>query len=207
MKLLAFFFGEWVYRPYSVLVALVLRSRGARVGKGLLIMGVPRIRLYGKPEHLVIGNNVTFTGDVDLRNRENGRIVLGDGTRIDHGVRIVAARDGGLVLGEKSELGLYSVLNCGALVTIGRKCMISGFVYIQSSNHGMKRHEFIQDQPSVLEQITIGDDVLIASHASVLAGVTIGNGVVVAAKSVVTKDVAPYSIVAGVPAVVKGERV
>lgn len=206
MKLLAFFIGEWIYGPYSALIALSLRLRGARVGRGLLMMGVPRIRLRGKASNLVIGDNVTFTGDVDIRNRENGRIVIGDGARIDHGVRIVAARDGGLILGEKSEIGLYSVINCGALVTIGRKCMISGFVYIQASNHGMKRDEFIQDQPSVLEPITIGDDVLVASHASVLAGVTVGTGAVVAAKSVVTKDVAPYAIVAGVPAAVKGER-
>jgi acetyltransferase-like isoleucine patch superfamily enzyme len=46
----------------------------------------------------------------------------------------------------------------------------------------------------------IGNDVFIASNSIVLAGVKIGSGAVVAAGSVVTKDVDPYQIVAGVPA-------
>ena len=48
--------------------------------------------------------------------------------------------------------------------------------------------------------IIIKDDVLIEAHATILAGVTIGEGSIVAAETVVTKDVGPYSIVAGIPA-------
>ncbi|PTT97863.1 acetyltransferase [Pseudomonas sp. HMWF031] len=48
--------------------------------------------------------------------------------------------------------------------------------------------------------VSIGNDCWICSHAIILSGVTIGNGAVVAAGSVVTKDVAPYEIVAGNPA-------
>lgn len=48
--------------------------------------------------------------------------------------------------------------------------------------------------------ITIGHDVWIGARAIIMDGVTIGNGAVVAAGSIVTKDVPPYSIVAGVPA-------
>lgn len=54
--------------------------------------------------------------------------------------------------------------------------------------------------------VTIGHHVWIASRVTVLPGVTIGEGAVVAAGSVVTKDVAPMSIVAGVPAKPIGER-
>ena len=46
----------------------------------------------------------------------------------------------------------------------------------------------------------IENDVWICDGASILAGVTIGNGAVVAANALVTKDVPPYAIVAGVPA-------
>ena len=48
--------------------------------------------------------------------------------------------------------------------------------------------------------VVIGNDVWFGTDALILSGVTIGNGAVIGARSVVTKDVAPYSIVAGVPA-------
>lgn len=55
-------------------------------------------------------------------------------------------------------------------------------------------------------QIVIGNDVWIGSHALIMGGVTIGDGAVVAAGAVVTKNVEPYSIVAGVPARVIKKR-
>lgn len=48
--------------------------------------------------------------------------------------------------------------------------------------------------------ITVGNDVWIGYEAVILAGVTIGDGAIVGARAVVTKDVAPYTIVGGVPA-------
>ena len=53
---------------------------------------------------------------------------------------------------------------------------------------------------------TIGNDVWTGHNVNILADVTIGDGAVVAAGSVVTKDVPPYAIAAGVPAVLKGFR-
>ncbi len=52
----------------------------------------------------------------------------------------------------------------------------------------------------------IGNDVWIAAGASILRGVTIGDGAVIGAGAVVTKDVEPYSIVAGVAAKKIGQR-
>jgi carbonic anhydrase/acetyltransferase-like protein (isoleucine patch superfamily) len=48
--------------------------------------------------------------------------------------------------------------------------------------------------------VSIGNDVWIGYDALILSGVTIGDGAVIAARSVVTKDIEPFSIVAGVPA-------
>jgi hypothetical protein len=48
--------------------------------------------------------------------------------------------------------------------------------------------------------VTIGHDVWIGEGALIATGVTIGNGAVVAARSIVTKDVSPYTVVAGAPA-------
>ncbi|MBZ4191515.1 hypothetical protein K7B07_21555 [Niabella sp. 3A5MI-3] len=49
------------------------------------------------------------------------------------------------------------------------------------------------------KKVTIGKDVWIGASCIILPGVTIGDGAIVAAGSVVTKDVAPFTIVAGVP--------
>jgi acetyltransferase-like isoleucine patch superfamily enzyme len=55
-------------------------------------------------------------------------------------------------------------------------------------------------------RVTIGNDVWIGEDAVVIGGVRIGDGAVIAARAVVTKDVAPYSVVAGVPAIHKKYR-
>ncbi|MEK9661082.1 MAG: CatB-related O-acetyltransferase [Alphaproteobacteria bacterium] len=48
--------------------------------------------------------------------------------------------------------------------------------------------------------VTIGHDVWVGARAMILSGVTIGNGAIVAAGAVVSRDVAPFTLVAGVPA-------
>lgn len=58
----------------------------------------------------------------------------------------------------------------------------------------------IQGHPTNKGTVTIGHDVWIGYGATIMSGVTIGNGAVIAAHAVVTKDVAPYSMVAGNPA-------
>ena len=54
--------------------------------------------------------------------------------------------------------------------------------------------------------VVIGNDVWVGANATILSGVTIGDGVVIAAGTVVTKDIPPYAIVAGVPANIIGYR-
>lgn len=58
----------------------------------------------------------------------------------------------------------------------------------------------IEGQPWSKGDVIIGHDVWIGYGVTILSGVTIGNGAVIAARSVVTKDVPPYSIVGGDPA-------
>lgn len=54
--------------------------------------------------------------------------------------------------------------------------------------------------------VTIGNDVWIADNVTIMSGVTIGDGAVIAAGSVVSKDVQPYAVMAGNPAVMKKYR-
>ena len=65
----------------------------------------------------------------------------------------------------------------------------------------------IDDNPVPKGPVIIGNDVWIGQNVTILSGVTIGNGAVIAAGSVVTKNVNPYTMVAGNPAVFKKLRV
>ncbi|MEV8239977.1 DapH/DapD/GlmU-related protein [Microbacterium testaceum] len=60
--------------------------------------------------------------------------------------------------------------------------------------------------PSDRDSVKIGRDVWIGGHATVLGGVEIGEGALIGAGAVVTKNVAPYTIVAGNPGRVVGTR-
>lgn len=94
-------------------------------------------------------------------------------------------------------------------VTMGRYVMLGPEVAILGGDHVVDRAGvpmIFSGRPAV-PQTTIGDDVWIGFRAILNAGVTIGNGAVVAAGAVLTKDVAPYTIVGGVPARVIGERI
>ncbi len=66
--------------------------------------------------------------------------------------------------------------------------------------------EGIKDDSYSKGKITINHDVWIGDQVSILSGVTIGNGAVIAARTVVTKDVPSYAIVAGNPGEVKKYR-
>ncbi len=101
---------------------------------------------------------------------------------------------------------------------IGKFCSLATFVRIGPGNHPtytrVAQHHFTYrselfglgpDDTDFFawreaKLVTIGNDVWIGHNASIMPGVTVGNGAVIGTGSVVTKDVAPYSIVAGVPA-------
>jgi len=87
-------------------------------------------------------------------------------------------------------------------LTIDDNVNISEGVMVFSLHHDMNSSEFAAEGGTV----SIGDHVFIGARAIILPGVTIGRGAVVAAGAVVTKDVAPLSIVGGVPAREIGSR-
>lgn len=71
--------------------------------------------------------------------------------------------------------------------------------------HGFTPEKF--PNPTNAKKTSIGNDVWIGHGAQIMAGITIGDGAVIAAGSVVAKNVPPYSVVAGNPAVIKKTRV
>jgi acetyltransferase-like isoleucine patch superfamily enzyme len=108
-----------------------------------------------------------------------------------------------LSIGEGTSIGeMNNIRAGGGRITIGKKCIFSQNINIIAANHLIKKEEMMIDQAWDTEKnfVEIGDDVWIGTGVSILPGVRVGNGAIIAAGSVVTKDVAEYAIVAGVPA-------
>jgi acetyltransferase-like isoleucine patch superfamily enzyme len=107
----------------------------------------------------------------------------------------------GIWIGRDSLIGEYTVVRGQGGVTIGDRVYTSPLVQIVAVNH-------VFDDPSrsftvqgiTAQGISIEDDVWIGSGAIVCDGVRVGQGAVVAAGAVVTEDVPPHTVVAGVPA-------
>jgi acetyltransferase-like isoleucine patch superfamily enzyme len=123
------------------------------------------------------------------------------GSRVTIYPRVWIAPGKNLVIGDDVDVALESLISTSGGVTIGDRTLIGYRTQILSTNHvipeGRKR---ILGQGHVKKRITIGSDVWIGANCIILAGINIGEGAVVGAGSVVTKDVEPYTIVAGNPA-------
>jgi len=112
-------------------------------------------------------------------------------------------------IGEGTYIGeLNNIRAAGGKIVIGKKCLISQHVTIVSSNHEVKKDIHIIDQAWTTDKknIIIGNDVWIGAGAAIMPGIEIGDGAVIAAGSVVTKNILPYTIVAGIPAQIIKER-
>lgn len=109
-----------------------------------------------------------------------GRIRIGSGTVVNRGV----------------------ILDGRFPLTIGENASISIQTLILTLEHDLAAPDF----RAVGAPVRIGDRVFIGARAIILPGISIGEGAAVAAGAIVTKDIEPYTIVAGVPAKIIGTR-
>lgn len=106
-------------------------------------------------------------------------------------------------IGKHCNINKNCVLDGRGELSIGNNVDIAQDVYIWTEEHDYNSPTY----SARIAPVIIEDYVWIASRATILPGVKIGRGSVIACGAIVTKDIPPLSIVAGVPAKIIGERI
>ena len=135
----------------------------------------------------------------------NNSYLESKGFTLYEGAAIVVCDGGKLILGKNSYMN-ESLIQCANSISIGDDCAIAGDVLIQDTDF----HPILGDDGKpkpISKPIKIGNKVWICAKSIILKGVSIGDGAIIAAGAVVTKDVPPYTCVAGNPARVVKENV
>ena len=135
-----------------------------------------------------------------------GGIEIGENTLVMHHaeLHVYNFRDlprAGIRIGRDSLIGEFNVLRGQGGISIGERVYTSPLVQLAAVNHVFAdpTRPFVE-QGITAQGIVVEDDVWIGAGAIVTDGVHIGQGAVVAAGAVVTRDVPPHTVVAGVPA-------
>jgi len=172
-----------------------LRFPGLRTGLRVEISGAGKI-IYGKGVRVGEGTRIDLASGSGL--------VIGDGIAISRGVHFA------LGPGQQQAVGDRTTIQDGCRiygdVIIGSGCIFAPNIFASTGSHifDAVRHLPIQEQeriaPGRERAIRVLDDCWIGINAVLMPGVTIGRGCVVGSNAVVTTDLEPYSVAAGVPA-------
>jgi len=160
-----------------------------RLGKSVVIGDNVEINALSK-HGVTIGNNVSI-----LKNS----IIECTGVIRDLGA--------GLVIGNNVGIAQNCFIQVRGMVTIGNDVIFGPNVSIFSENHNFSDPELpVSVQGETKKGVIIEDGVWLGTRVVILDGVTVGKNSIVAAGSIVNKNVAPYTIVGGVPAKILKSR-
>jgi len=179
------------------LASWVVRARGVELGRGCRFAGIPWIRMV-PGARIIIGDGVLIASRFSA-----------NAAAMPHPTKFSANRRGAVItIGEGAGLSGVSIVAMTS-VTVGERTLIgSGTVIWDTDFHPLdpsarRRHP---TEGARTAPIHVGNDVFIGARAMILKGVTIGDGAVVGAGAVVTRDVPPYTVVAGNPGRLVADR-
>jgi acetyltransferase-like isoleucine patch superfamily enzyme len=136
-----------------------------------------------------------------MSDHPQGGVEIGSGTYVHMFCVISAAYHGFVRIGRDCSINPGAqIIGLGG-VTIGDNVLVAGQTMMIAFSHGFADREApMRTQAHSARGIVVGSDVWIGAGVKILDGVTVGQGAVLGAGSVVTHDVPPYAIMAGVPA-------
>lgn len=181
----------------AIFYRLIMRLEGVvAIEKGVRIRFADQIRL---------AKGVYLDEGVYLHACPGG-IAIGENTYVMHHaeLHVYNFRDlphAGIWIGRDSLVGEFNVLRGQGGITIGDRVYFAPLVQVLAVNHVYDdpTRPFVE-QGITAQGIAIEDDVWVGAGAIVLDGVRIGKGAVIAAGAVVSEDVPPHTVAAGVPA-------
>jgi len=155
---------------------------------------------YKKKQLGHLGENVILEEEVLIFHPEN--VEIGDNVYIGHRTILKGYFKNKLIIGSGSWIGQSVMIHSAGGVHIGKNVGIAPLVCIFSSQHSIDqaKKDNITDNKILFKEVIIEDGCDIGWCATILPGVKIGKGSVVGAGAVVSRDVKPFSVVAGVPA-------
>ena len=198
---------NFIFKINSFIWKLLLKLNNISVGKNFYTEGAIILKIRGvKKVPIVIEDNVSIFGNLDLRTREKGEIRVGSDVTFDSNIRLVAARSGSISIGKGTRIGCNTIMNAGEKILIEENSLIGSNCNINSSDHiirGKKDCTFLgyKHYP-----ITISKGVWLGTNVVILPGIKIGKGTIVGASSVVTKNIPSFSISVGIPSKVIKKR-
>lgn len=189
--------GEFFYK-------LTFKPPFRQVKEALRLRSIQRrheawCRWYRRERKCLIHPSIELRDDRPL-TRDN--IALGYGVVLERDVTLWLANDTGVIsLGNRVFVGRNCYLGAVKSLIIGADTLIGAYSYIITADHGMDDLTVpVSAQGYRSEPVVIGADVWIGAHVKIRSGVSIGDRAVIGMGAVVTKDVPPGEIWAGVPA-------
>jgi acetyltransferase-like isoleucine patch superfamily enzyme len=146
-------------------------------------------------------DGIAFIGPgVVLEVGKGARIELGRWSWVGHGTKL-RCHEGVISIGAKTVMGQECTISAFQHVKIGRECVIADRVMFIDFDHGVVEVERpIRLQGIYKRDVNVGNNVWIGYGACILRGVTVGDNAIIGTNAVVTKDVPPNAVVAGLPA-------
>lgn len=150
---------------------------------------------------------IKFTSRINIWDKK-GKIVIGDFFSMGYNSEVYSWDDE-LIIGSNTSINdnckIYGKIN------IGSNCLFASNIFVSSGTHNFSSDKYlpikVQDKLKVIvKPVTIEDDCWIGFGVVIMPGVHVGKGAIIGSNAVVTKNVFPYSINAGIPSREIGKR-